>query len=151
MNYDNRIRRTRQASLVSSACEATPERMAMHPLCASICRATGQDAGTSGIADNLLVLKFTNDSEILQRGGGYTQEFTPNYLISKKLSEEIFLPAAIYYSKITQDIPYLRHAATRWRRLSYIPGTVPRTSMLCPQVSGAFCIQQQTDKPDMRI
>ena len=140
MNYDDRIRRTRQASLVSSACAATPERMAMRPLCASICRATGQDAGTSGIADNSLTLNFTNDSEILQRGG-YAQEFTPNYLISKRLSEEIFLPAAIHYSKITQDIPYLRHAATRWRRLSYIPGTVSRTSMLCPQVSGAFCIQ----------
>ena len=69
MNYDDRIRRTRQASLVSSACAATPERMAVRPLCASICRATGQDAGTSGIADNLLLLNFTNDSEILQREG----------------------------------------------------------------------------------
>ena len=36
-------------------------------------------------------------------------------------------------------IPHLRHAATRWLRLSYIPGTVPRMSMLYPQVSGAFC------------
>ena len=69
MNYDDRIRRTRQASLVSSACAATLESMAMRPLCASICRATGQDAGTSGIADNSLTLNFTNDSGILQRGG----------------------------------------------------------------------------------
>ena len=121
MNYDDRIRRTRQASLVSSACAATPERMAMRPLCASICRIAGQDAGTSGIADNLPELNFTNGSEILQRGG-YAQEFTPNYLISKRLSEEIFLPATIHYSRITQDIPYLRHAATRWRRLSCMLG-----------------------------
>ena len=70
MNYDDRIRRTRQASLVSSACAATPERMAMRPLCASICRATGHDAGTSGIADNLFVLNFANDSEIFATGRG---------------------------------------------------------------------------------
>ncbi len=70
MNYDDRIRRTRQTSLVSSACAATPERLAMRPLCASICRATGQDAGTSGITDNLLVLNSANDSEIFVTGGG---------------------------------------------------------------------------------
>ena len=69
MNYDDRIRRTRQTSLVSSACAATLERMAVRPLFASICRATGQDAGTSGIADNLSLLNFTNNGEILQRGG----------------------------------------------------------------------------------
>ena len=138
MNYDDRIRRTRQTSLVSSACAATTERMAMRPLCASICRATGQDAGTLGIADNLITLNFANDSEIFCNRGGYAQELTPNYLISKRLSEETFLPAAIHYSKITQDIPYLRHAATRWRRISYIPGTAPCRSKPRRMYPGLF-------------
>ncbi len=69
MNYGDRIPRTRQAFLVSSACVAAPERMATRPLCAFIYRVTGQDAGTPEIMENPHMLNSTNDSEILQRGG----------------------------------------------------------------------------------
>ena len=69
MNYDDRIPRTRQAFLLSSACVAAPERMATRPLCAFIYRVTGQDAGTPEIMESPHVLNSTNDSEILQRGG----------------------------------------------------------------------------------
>ena len=150
MDYDDRIRRTRQASLVSSACAATPERMAMRPLCASICRATGQDAGTSGIADNLLVLNFANNSEILQRGGVHagihSKLFNFQEVIGRNFSSCVH-SLLKNHTRHTVSPPCGNALAETF----IYPGTVPRTSMLCPQVSGAFCIQQQTDKPNMNI
>ena len=83
MNYNDRTRRTRQASLVSSASAATPERVAVPPLCASVCRVTEPDTGTLGIAGNPFALNFTNNGGVLQRGG-YAQAFAPNYLISRR-------------------------------------------------------------------
>ena len=99
---------------------------------------------------------------------GLARQYTANHLIHKGLAAVFLQLSALLFREnhimhtvsppcgnaLAETFIYPRnrvHAATRWRRLSYIPGTVSRTSMLCPQVSGAFCIQQQTDKPNMNI
>ena len=75
----------------------------------------------------------------------YTQELTrrdtANHLICKELADFFHLPQAIFSRKPLRHKPSHRRRVAAWRRLSYIPGTVSRTSMLCPQVSGAFCIR----------
>ena len=95
-------------------------------------------------------LRLFNKGNKITTGGG-TQRLCISRLVRKGCQSIFASGNCLFPEKSIFCIPHLRHAATRWRRLSYIPGTVPRMSMLCPQVSGAFCIQQQTDKPNMNI
>ena len=69
MNYDDRIRRTRQASLVSSACAATLESMAMSLLCALINLIIKQETSLKTYSTPLKLLNFTGNSKNMYRGG----------------------------------------------------------------------------------
>ena len=71
MNHGDRMQRTRQAHLVSSACAAAPEGGEGRSLRAPVRHGAGRDAVTPGTACDSLdkVLKPTNDSEIIQPGG----------------------------------------------------------------------------------
>lgn len=137
MDYDDRTQRIWQAFFPSSACAATPERMAISLLCALINLITKQETSIKNYSASLESLNFTNNSENMYRGG-YAQEFTPNYLIFKRLPEEVTLPAVCFCKKQSQDIPYLRHAATRRRAYFIYPGHIRCKAMPRLYVSGAF-------------
>ena len=71
MNHGDRMQRTRQAHLVSSACAAAPEGGEGRSLRAPVPRVAVRDAVTLGTACDSLdeVLKLTNAGEIMQPGG----------------------------------------------------------------------------------
>ena len=134
MNYDDRIRRTRQASLVSSACAATPERMAMSLLCALINLIIKQETSLKTYSTPLRLLNFTGNSKNMYRGG-YAQEFTPNYLIFKRMSEGITLPSVRFSEKQSQDILCPRHAVMVGWTCLYTPVTYDarrNCACMCP-------------------
>lgn len=60
----------RQAFFPSSACAATPERMAISLLCALINLITKQETSIKNYSASLESLNFTNNSENMYRGGG---------------------------------------------------------------------------------
>ena len=122
MNYDDRIRRTRQASLVSSACAATLESMAMSLLCALINLIIKQETSLKTYSTPLKLLNFTGNSKNMYRGG-YAQVFTPNYLIFKRSSEGITLPSVRFSEKQSQNILCPRHAVMVGWTCLYTPVT----------------------------
>ena len=135
-----------------TACSATPKGgggslSARHNSLSFMEQAAVKKSDSAGI--------FLNKYLEIRENRVHTQELarqdTANHLICKELAIFFHLPQAIFSRKPLRHKPSHRRRVAAWRRLSYIPGTVSRTSMLCPQVSGAFCIQQQTDKPNMNI
>ena len=134
MNYDDRIRRTRQASLVSSACAATPESMAMSLLCALINLIIKQETSLKTYSILLKLLNFTGNSKNMYRGG-CAQEFTPNYLTFKRSSERITLPSVRFSEKQSQDILCPRHAVMDGWTCLYTPVTYDarrNCACMCP-------------------
>ena len=69
MDYDDRTQRIWQAFFPSSACAATPERMAISLLCALINLITKQETSIKNYSASLESLNFTNNSENMYRGG----------------------------------------------------------------------------------
>ena len=71
MNHGDRMRRTRQAHLVSSACPAAPEGGEGRSLRAPVRHGAVRDAVTPGTTCDSLneMLKLTNANKIMQRGG----------------------------------------------------------------------------------
>lgn len=67
--------------------------------------------------------------------GGYAQEFTPNYLIFKRLPEEVTLPSVRFSEKQSQDILCPRHAVMDGWTCLYTPVTYDarrNCACMCP-------------------
>ena len=150
MDYDDRTQRIWQTISPSSACIATLESLAMSLLCALINLITKQETSLKIYLTPLKLLNFTGNSKNMYRGGVRAGIYSKLFNFQKDVGRDYASVSSFQRETITGHTVSPPCSNGRVDMFIY-PGYIRCKEKLRLYVSGVFCTQSQTDKPDMRI